>query len=253
MKDAIVKALTEQAEARDCRILLAVESGSRAWGFASPDSDYDVRAVYVKPLDWYLGLGESKTDTWEAMLPGDLDIAAWDLRKALRQLMKCNCSLLEWIGSPIVYADAGLLPRLAEFARRVFNPAHAAYHYASLFRHAIADTSADGRISVKKLCYALRAGAAVRWVFERSTMPPTRFQDVLDGIKISDALRDEIEALVRLKSGAAEKDRIVPSPVLEELLVDRFDEVERLKGRTTDQTPGDLRPELAREFRSWVK
>ena len=83
MKEQIQKALKQIESEHDCRILFAVESGSRAWGFASPDSDYDIRAVYVRPLDWYLGLEERKADTLNAMLPGDLDIAAWDLRKAL--------------------------------------------------------------------------------------------------------------------------------------------------------------------------
>lgn len=253
MREKIVNALETEAERHDCRILFAVESGSRAWGFVSPDSDYDVRAVYVKRLDWYLGLEEAKADTWEAMLPGDIDLSAWDLRKALRQMLKCNCSLLEWIGSPIVYVDAGIMSRLAEFGRQAFNPEHAVYHYASLFRHAIADKDEDGRISVKKLCYALRANAAAMWVIERKTMPPTGFQDLLAGIKISDALREAVNAMIRLKSEAREKERIVPSSELEELLVDRFDAVERLEGRMTVLLPGDLRLELEREFRSWVR
>lgn len=252
MREKIVQALEAEAAKRDCRILFAVESGSRAWGFASPDSDYDVRAVYVKNLDSYLGLEESKADTWEAMLPDEIDLAAWDLRKALRQMLRCNCSLLEWIGSPIVYADAGILSRLAEFGRRTFNPKHAAFHYASLFRHAIADRGDDGRIRVKKLCYALRANAAVRWVLERETMPPTGFQELLAGIKISDELRGAIGDLIRLKAVAAEKDRILPDPALSELLVDRFDEVGRLKDRPPAESPGDLRAELEREFRAWV-
>lgn len=154
--------------------------------------------------------------------------------------------------SPIVYADAGILSRLAELGRCAFNPKHAAFHYASLFRHAIADRGDDGRISVKKLCYALRANAAVSWVLERETMPPTGFQDVLAGIKISDELRGAIGDLIRLKAVAAEKDRILPDPALSELLVDRFDEVGRLKDRPPAESPGDLRAELEREFRAWV-
>ena len=252
MREKIVKALEAEAARRDCRILFAVESGSRAWGFASPDSDYDVRAVYVKRLDWYLGLEEAKADTWEAMLPGDIDLSAWDLRKALRQMLKCNCSLLEWIGSPIVYADAGIMSRLAEFGRQSFNPKQAVYHYASLFRHAIADKDEEGRISVKKLCYALRANAAVRWALERETMPPTGFQDLLAGIKISDALREAVNATIRLKSEAGEKERIVPASALAELLVDRSGENGRLKGRSSVESSNDIRVGLEREFRSWI-
>ena len=252
MREKIVKVLEAEAERRNCRILFAVESGSRAWGFASSDSDYDVRAVYVRHLDWYLGLEEGKADTWEAMLSGDIDLAAWDLRKALRQMLKCNCSLLEWIGSPIVYADVGIMLRLAELGRQVFNPEHAVYHYASLFRHAIADKGDDGLISVKKLCYALRANAAVKWVIERETMPPTGFLDLLAGLKITDALRGAVNALIRFKSEVGEKVRIAPSPALAELLVDRFGDAGRLRGRSSVESSNDIRAELEREFRSWI-
>ncbi len=99
MKGKIQDALAALEKTHGCRILFAVESGSRAWGFASPDSDYDVRAVYVKPLDWYLGLGEKPRDTLSAMLPDDIDVSAWELRKALRQMLKGNASFMEWLGA----------------------------------------------------------------------------------------------------------------------------------------------------------
>ena len=120
-----------------------MESGSRAWGFASPDSDYDIRAVYVKPLDWYLGLEERQSDTINAMLPDDIDVAAWEIRKALRQLLKSNASFMEWLGSPIVYHDCGLIAQLREMESRVVNPIAIAHHYASMLRHALQDRMDD--------------------------------------------------------------------------------------------------------------
>ena len=100
MKEQIQKALKQIESEHDCRILFAVESGSRAWGFASPDSDYDIRAVYVKPLDWYLGLEERQSDTINAMLPDDIDVAAWELRGNFAR-RSANCSRathLSWNG-----------------------------------------------------------------------------------------------------------------------------------------------------------
>ena len=85
--------LRELEQKQNCRILFAAESGSRAWGFDSPDSDYDIRAIYVKPLDWYLSIEENTKDTFESMLPGDLDVSAWELRKTLRQFFKSNLSI----------------------------------------------------------------------------------------------------------------------------------------------------------------
>ena len=87
------------------RILLAVESGSRAWGFESPNSDFDARFIYVHPRDWYLSVGlEEQRDVIEYPIVDDIDLNGWDLRKALRLFWKSNPAFVEWIQSPIVYA-----------------------------------------------------------------------------------------------------------------------------------------------------
>src|SRR4051812_41380461 len=96
-------ALTRVERDCDVRVLFACESGSRAWGFASQDSDYDVRFLYVHSRDWYLSV-DDRRDVIEASLPGDLDVSGWELRKALRLLRKSNPPLLEWLKSPVVYA-----------------------------------------------------------------------------------------------------------------------------------------------------
>ena len=251
MKGKIVEALKRLESERDCRILFAVESGSRAWGFASPDSDYDVRAVYVKSIDWYLGLDEQKTDTWNAMLTGDLDISAWDLRKALRHMLKSNASFLEWLGSPIVYFDDGLLARLSEFKDACVNPVHVAFHYASMFRHAMDDLSSDGTISVKKLCYALRANLCVRWTMERETMPPTEFDSVCRGLSLVSEEASAIARLLERKRAAREKDRVVPESALAPLLVSRYEELSAFKWRRTGADAA-VRAELGSIFLSIV-
>ncbi len=253
MKSRIIDALKNEEARRNCRILASVESGSRAWGFASPDSDYDVRVLYVEPLDSYLGLEESRADTWSVMLPDDLDVAAWDLRKALRQLLKSNASLLEWIGSPIVYSDSGLIDRLVAFGSRTFNPAHVAFHYASMFRHAMEDRTPDGMMSVKKLCYALRANAAVLWVMRFETMPPTEFAKTLDGLALPSALRSAIGDLLELKIRASEKDRIVPCVELADMLKDRYEEVADMRWKRMLEPLAHVREEMERFFVEAVK
>ncbi len=106
---AAIEAALTAAAADGCRVLFAVESGSRAWGFASADSDFDVRFVYARPRDWYLSIDlETRPDTVERMLPGDIDLSGWDVRKALGLFAKSNPPLLEWLDSPIVYADDGV-------------------------------------------------------------------------------------------------------------------------------------------------
>lgn len=103
MHDKIIQTLKELESKENCKILFAAESGSRAWGFASPDSDYDIRVIYVKPEAWYWDITEKKPDTFAVMLPDDLDVSAWELRKTLQLFSKCTPSLNEWLGSPIIY------------------------------------------------------------------------------------------------------------------------------------------------------
>ena len=250
MKEKIQESLAALEETHGCRILFAVESGSRAWGFASPDSDYDVRALYVKPIDWYLGLGEKPRDTFSAMLPDDIDISAWELRKALRQMLKSNASFMEWLGSPIVYCDSGLLAKLNELKDCVFNPVAVAFHYASMLRHALDDHSADGSIGVKKLCYALRAGLCVRWTMEHETMPPTAFADVRRGVALSDEADFAIDRLLELKASACEKDRIVPDSALVPLVEDCFGQLGEHPWRRAANDIPSARSELETIFRS---
>ena len=216
----------EAIEARHgCRVLFAVESGSRAWGFASPDSDYDVRGVYVKPLDWYLQLRSDVPDTIVENLPGDMDVSLWDLRKALVQMSKSNASFLEWLGSPIVYKDSGLIAALNALKPDCVNPAHVAYHYASMFRKAMEARNADGTIRIKKLCYALRASLCMKYAMDVEEMPPTPFADVLERVSLAQDERDAIREVLARKGTALESDVIVPDARLASLLADRYDSI----------------------------
>jgi predicted nucleotidyltransferase len=91
------------------RILLAVESGSRAWGFHSPNSDYDVRFIYMRDPDWYHAVDlEERRDVIEYPIVDDIDLNGWDLRKALRLYWKSNPAFVEWIQSPIMYIETGI-------------------------------------------------------------------------------------------------------------------------------------------------
>src|SRR4030095_590913 len=100
--ESIRHKLADIERAEDVRILFAVESGSRAWGFPSPDSDYDVRFLYVHKADWYLSI-DPRRDVIELPIEGEFDINGWDLRKALQLLIKSNPVLLEWLRSPVLY------------------------------------------------------------------------------------------------------------------------------------------------------
>ena len=228
MKEKILNALKQIEAEHDCRILFAVESGSRAWGFASPDSDYDVRAVYVKPPDWYLGLEERQSDTINAMLPHDIDVAAWELRKALRQLLKSNASFMEWLGSPIVYHDCGLIAQLREMEARVVNPISVAHHYGAMLRHLLA------------LIMVIALAA------------PTAFADVRRGLDLGREADEAIDRLLALKERAREKNRTVPETALLPLVEDCFAALERHTWRRPSNDIASARADLERTFRSHV-
>lgn len=252
MTDRISAALHRLEQEKDCRILFAVESGSRAWGFASPDSDYDIRAVFVRPLSAYLRVGGEADETFSAMLPDDLDIVGWDLRMYLRHLLKSNASVLEWLDSPIVYLDSGLRQELCGMKEEFVKPVSVAFHYASLLRHSLEDFDADGTIRIKKLCYALRAGLCARWAVKRETMPPTRFADVLAGTDLSSAERGAIDDLLSVKANAGEVVRVTPSPALLPLIADRLDELAEMKVQKPESDAATLREKADTLFRKYV-
>src|SRR5262245_5799767 len=159
--DARLRSIGEQ---HAC-VLLAVESGSRAWGFPSPDSDYDCRFIYVRRRDAYLALFQPR-DVIE--LPPDpvFDVNGWDLAKALRLLLKGNAVVIEWLTSPFVYAgDAGFRDQALALARQVARPAAIAWHYLHLGERQRRTYFADARaVPIKKLFYALRPAVALRWL-----------------------------------------------------------------------------------------
>lgn len=121
--------LTDVARDHDVRIIFAIESGSRAWGFPSPDSDYDVRFVYAHRPDWYLSLRPGR-DVIELPIEGDLDINGWDLRKALNLMLKPNPVLLEWLSSPVRYLwDEAACAALSDLAHQISHQTACRFHY----------------------------------------------------------------------------------------------------------------------------
>jgi uncharacterized protein len=204
MREYILQELSRIEDEHDVRILMAVESGSRAWGFASPDSDYDVRFIYVHTREWYLSVFEGP-DTIEEMLPQSLDLSGWDLRKTLRLFWKCNLALNEWLGSPIVYSEApDFHQRLFLLIPRFFNPIRAMHHYRSMATRALAESLRGREIGIKKLFYVLRPLLACRWIGKTNTQPPTAFRDLISPLWVTGEEKEWIAQLLEEKSKAVE-------------------------------------------------
>ena len=238
MHDKIVAVLHELERQQDFKVLFAAESGSRAWGFASPDSDYDVRVIYVKPETWYWSLDTKLPDTFNAMLPGDLDISAWELRKTLRLFARCNPSLNEWLGSPIVYyADPKFANEMRSLISVYFNPVRTMHHYLALSAKALEDRQQDGTIAVKKLFYALRGHLAAMWTAKTKSMPPTPFVELLRPEYVSAEILDEISRLQQIKAQSNEKSRIPLPEILSDFFTkERENLLHDISGFSTGQT-----------------
>jgi uncharacterized protein len=206
MQRAILADLGEIEEQEGIRILFAVESGSRAWGFPSPDSDYDVRFVYARPLDDYLALRPPR-DVVERPLRGELDVNGWDIRKALLLLLKPNPVLLEWLASPIFYRwDERVCAELTALGERTAFASACRGHYLSLAARLFAD-DIDGRdrVRLKKYLYVLRPALCLAWLRERPGLPPPmNLQDLAAGVTIASELDAAIVDLLARKAEASE-------------------------------------------------
>jgi len=175
MTTRIPAALAALEADHSIRVLYACESGSRAWGFPSPDSDYDVRFLYAHPAAWYLCLDEGP-DTLNFPVDDELDLGGWELRKALRLLRGANAALFEWLQSPIVYHEVpGFRARLAPLLPLAFNLKAGLHHYLGQLRRGVEEELLGDEVRLKRLFYALRSALAARWIRERHTLPPMEF------------------------------------------------------------------------------
>lgn len=199
MRGTVLKRLSDLALAEDLRVLYACESGSRAWGFADPGSDYDVRFLYLRPLSYYLAVFP-KTDHLQLAKQGDLDVAGWDLKKALGLMYNGNPVLNEWLGSPVVYwEEPGFMAGMRALAARFYRPSPSAYHYYHMARDNYEKYLTVLGVPLKKYLYVLRPVLAVLWVEANQGPVPTAFGDLLAGLDVPEAVRAESLALVARK------------------------------------------------------
>ncbi|WP_422399008.1 nucleotidyltransferase domain-containing protein [Xenorhabdus griffiniae] len=186
------------------RILYACESGSRGWGFASPDSDYDVRFIYVHPVDWYLKV-EAERDVIELPISDELDISGWELRKALKLLQQANPTLMEWLDSSIIYhADPVATNGLKAMVPHFFSAIKARYHYLSMAKKNFRGYLQGEEVRLKKYFYVLRPLLAVHWIEMGKGVPPIDFETLVAGTVDDPQLKMEIDDLLRIKRAANE-------------------------------------------------
>lgn len=227
MKEIIIEKIKAVETANNVSILLACESGSRAWGFPSPDSDYDVRFIYVHPKEWYLSISEGP-DFIDLTVNEVLDINGWDLRKALRLLVKSNAVLYEWMQSPIVYkADAAFHAGFRELARDCFSPIAVMHHYLSMAKNKYKECLSEEDVKLKRYMYCLRATLSARWIANYQLIPPMELTPLLNDIDDT-WFKEKVKELVALKAGQAESYRHPHERLLEEKLFALLEEAEQV-------------------------
>ena len=269
-----VNALLDGVEGRyGVRVLLAVESGSRAWGFASPDSDFDVRFVYQEPLDRMVRLFPGR-DVIEEMTPYapdgagvPIDLVGWSLPKTLRLAAASNPQLCEWAAGTITYrADPGFLDLLRGLTVQV-SPRVLAHHYRGLAKKTVCDYLAGpGEPRGKKYLYAVRSLLAANWMLDHPTpgsAPPVRFDRLRAENRVSAPVASSIDALLEWKTALGEAEAHRRFPVLDRWigseLIRLEQEIPRLPDPEVDRGraeraldalifPAPVRPEPAPEL-----
>ncbi len=233
MTDSIQKLLSDLESERRLEILYACESGSRAWGFHSPDSDYDIRFIYRRPVkDCYLVT--SGSDTIEIPIKDDLDPGGWELRKALGLLAKSNGALIEWLHSPIVYrANEEFLKEMRELARDNLSRRGLANHYRGMAHRVVETGLKEESPSGKAYLYAVRATLAAQHVIETGTPPPVEFSDLLHYLIPED--REAVDFLLEWKKTAGEKDSPERMSTIDRFVKELLEQF----GRICDQLPKD--------------
>ncbi len=236
----ILKQLKAIERKEKIKILYAVESGSRAWGFESIDSDYDIRFVYVRPPEWYLSIGD-KRDVLEYPQDGLLDFSGWDIRKALQLYKKSNRFLFEWLISPTIYIENGnFAQELRNLMPKFYSPRTGIHHYLHMANTNYKMYLAKKEIKSKKYFYVLRPVFAALWIEKYNSQPPMEFERLFKDADISNKIRKEIEILLVRKRTSDETDREKRIEILNKYLLEKIEYIESIVKTFTPTTEADI-------------
>lgn len=210
MKQMIVRKLQNLEKMHSIKIFFAVESGSRAWGFASKNSDYDVRFLYYHRPEWYFSL-KKQTDAIVRMEDDNLfDFAGWELKKTLTLLLKGNMSLYEWMHSPVVYLQTPEYDSFSQLAKEFYDPKALLFSYVSLAENNYKTLIKQHKIKKKKYLYILRTLAACRWIERKKTPPPIVMNELKQVLHENTQIETALTELIETKKTGKETDTITP-------------------------------------------
>jgi len=253
MQKLILENLKKIEVERECKILFAIESGSRVWGFPSINSDYDARFVYIKKPEHYLSIDE-KRDVIEVPIDGDLDINGWDIRKACRLFRKFNPTLMEWLVSDIVYMDDfGFRQELLKLAPDAFSLSAVVFHYMNMAKSNFREYLQGNEVRTKKYFYVLRPIFAAEWAIRHVGIPPIKFQDTMNEISIANNVRNEIDKLLEIKMSGVELGTGSRNDILNSFIQQKLEEITGIvNNHKLDDKKVDITPELDNIFRNYL-
>jgi len=228
MKQYIQTKLLELEKERGIKVLFACETGSRAWGFPSPDSDYDVRFIYMHLPEWYVSLSEKKDSIQMMLDDGELDMSGWDIRKALRLANKSNASMIERMQSQMVYmSNPSFVNEMLEIIGQRYSPVATMYHYLSMAKKFSHELEGSGKL--KTLFYALRSAMACKWIISQDEMPPIDFKIMLDRLGLDESFKKNVSQLIDLKSQVDESYVHGNEPLIKSFVVSQIMQADELK------------------------
>ncbi len=232
----IINKLFKLEKQENIQILYACESGSRAWGFPSQDSDYDVRFIYIHEADWYLTIDlENKRDVIECSDDKLYDIVGWDLRKALQLLYKSNPPLLEWLSSPIIYINyRDFLIEFKNIAVNFFSPSTCMHHYRNIAQQFYHDIEDNKAINLKKFFYLIRSILAFIWIEKGHGIVPKEFSILCERLLESDTFKQQITELIDYKKSRHELDDFTGNIQLKNFLDEEMERINEVQINKTD-------------------
>ena len=237
IEELVQMKLKEIEEQENVRILHAIESGSRAWGFASPDSDYDVRFIYLRPMNYYLGL-QAKKDFIDWELDETLDINGWDLSKALQHFHKSNATLFEWANSPVVYYTSPEWVQIRQVAGTYFSCKSALYHYYGTASSNYKEHLTNDLVKYKKYFYVLRPLLACKWIEQKKCPPPVLFNELVDEV-LEEDMKPVVFDLLQKKVQMAEADKAPRIETLDDYIVGHLEYFKQLASSMADDRNSD--------------
>jgi uncharacterized protein len=201
-------------------VLYGLESGSRAWGFESQNSDYDVRFLYVRPVEWYLSV-EKRDDVLELGTSKDLDLSGWELRKALLFLRQSHPVLLEWLRSPVVYIEQStIVQQMREIGDEFFAPRASVHHYVGWAERTLHRYFRRSDLAAKRYFYVMRPILCCRWIQTIGEQPPLQLQKLTAALEMPTEAKTAIERLIERKRAGYELDSVGRIPILDQYISD---------------------------------